>query len=312
MTMTQIILLSWLALGLLSVAVIEIDARRSNWDGPLSQPNAVESTFFTLALIVGAPLLAIYVLALPAQKLWEGRIPASGQGWWPARACRMDRINSFVFGGELSPSEILCDMVNTRKRGDKRLHDEFPWNWPWSLLADSPEAIILEAVSNFHWLLDGGLDEREAVEHLQSLDGAVEQSSEAVTLRTFIEQKLRLVDPPYLELKPAILTKNIFLATKRVRKKLDRIKSSPPYPPNEWLGRKIEFGETVPPLFSIPGLPEALGDEDWRRLKARMVNGDEFRLFCSPPQSWASLTGRSGVALVRNGRSIAHVITAMN
>jgi hypothetical protein len=312
MTVTQIILISWLALGLLSVAVIEIASRGSNTDGPLSQSNAHESIFFTLALIVGAPVLAIYALGISAQTLWEGRIPVSGKEWWPARARRMGRINRFVFGGELSQSEILCDMVNTRKRDDKRLRNENPWNWPWSLLADSPEAIILDAVSNFHWLLDGGLDEKEAVEHLQSLDGAVEQSSEAVMLRTFIEQKLRLVDPPYLELKPAILTKNIFLATKRVRKNLDRIKSSPSYPPSEWLGSKIEYGEPVPPLFSVPGRPVALGDGDWHRLRARMANGDEFRLFCSPPESWASLTGRSGVALVRNGRSIAHVITAMN
>jgi hypothetical protein len=50
----------------------------------------------------------------------------------------------------------------------------------------------------------------------------------------------------------------------------------------------------------------------WNRIMARLTEHDELWRFSSPPDYWEHLAGRAGVALIRDGRSIAHVITLMN
>ena len=81
-------------------------------------------------------------------------------------------------------------------------------------------------------------------------------------------------------------------------------KTDPPFPPTEWLKRRIDVDE-------IKKYPQ------WERtfsslFKARMTDRDELWEFSSPGQSWKNLCGRAGVALVRDGRPIAHVVTVMN
>lgn len=313
MTTIQILITLWLALGLFTVAAIEIAARRSRTDGPLSQDSIAASIGLTLALAIIAPAMAIYVLALSPKILWEGRLPGVDIDWWPTRVRRAYRRDCIASEGELSRPEILCDMIDVRKSNDERLRGEEPWKWWWqrSVLAASPEAVILDDISNFHWLLDGGFSEKEAARHLQSLDGPVDQSAEVTTLRTLIERKLSIADPAYLDLDPDVLTKSLSLASTWARARIDRSKSSPPYPPSEWLGSVIQHGDALPPLFKdMP--PPVVQDTQWRHLKAHMTDSDELRLFCSSGESWSKLTGRSGVALVRNGRAIAHVVTIMN
>jgi hypothetical protein len=43
-----------------------------------------------------------------------------------------------------------------------------------------------------------------------------------------------------------------------------------------------------------------------------MTDRDELWAFSSPAEYWKGLAGRAGVALVRDGRPIAHVVTVMN
>ena len=43
-----------------------------------------------------------------------------------------------------------------------------------------------------------------------------------------------------------------------------------------------------------------------------MTDGDELWEFSSPAEYWENLAGREGVALVRDGRPIAHVVALMN
>ena len=73
-----------------------------------------------------------------------------------------------------------------------------------------------------------------------------------------------------------------------------------PFPPIEWLIRRIDVAE-------IEKHPR------WERaFKARMTDRDELWEFDSPAEYWEGLAGREGVALVRDGRPIAHVVTVMN
>lgn len=42
------------------------------------------------------------------------------------------------------------------------------------------------------------------------------------------------------------------------------------------------------------------------------VVGDELRLFDSGPDSWKMLAGRAGIALIRDGKVIANIVSMMN
>ena len=50
----------------------------------------------------------------------------------------------------------------------------------------------------------------------------------------------------------------------------------------------------------------------WKRLLSRMQEGDELWEFNSDEQSWKLLAGRAGVALLRDGKIIAEIVTSMN
>lgn len=50
----------------------------------------------------------------------------------------------------------------------------------------------------------------------------------------------------------------------------------------------------------------------WLKLKSQMLEGDNLQAFRSPPESWANLAGREGIAIVRNGEVIDMLITILN
>jgi hypothetical protein len=56
----------------------------------------------------------------------------------------------------------------------------------------------------------------------------------------------------------------------------------------------------------VARLPCAAG-RDWRRLRARLVPGDELRNYSTGCESFALKMGSSGLALVRGGKAIDHV-----
>lgn len=60
--------------------------------------------------------------------------------------------------------------------------------------------------------------------------------------------------------------------------------------------------------------PLAFGfqNEDWLKLKTQMQDGDVLREFKSPPETWARMAGRQGIALVREDRVIDSIVTLLN
>lgn len=62
-------------------------------------------------------------------------------------------------------------------------------------------------------------------------------------------------------------------------------------------GRKVPFGY-------IHG--------QWRKLLEQMQDGDELWEFMSDDESWEMLAGRAGIALLRDGKIIAEIVTRMN
>ena len=89
----------------------------------------------------------------------------------------------------------------------------------------------------------------------------------------------------------------------------EALHTSPPVPPGPtrkwwqfWRGK--------------PTTPAAVpfGDQnaEWKALVDLMHEGDQLWTFTSPPETWQALAGRSGVALVRDGRIVGHHVTLMN
>jgi hypothetical protein len=82
--------------------------------------------------------------------------------------------------------------------------------------------------------------------------------------------------------------------------------------PFEWLISRITVeqaeAEHTPPRLKPFGLQNA----KWEALKSRMRPGDELWTYQSPPDSWKAMHGRMGIALVRNGKVIDSILTAMN
>ena len=92
--------------------------------------------------------------------------------------------------------------------------------------------------------------------------------------------------------------------------------------PIDWLEKKISVAEAE---AANPGIsdervakcPEAAKPfgflhDRWEALKGEMRPGDELWTFSSPPKSWEDLAGRAGIALVRDGKPVSLLVSAMN
>ena len=53
-------------------------------------------------------------------------------------------------------------------------------------------------------------------------------------------------------------------------------------------------------------------DDDWIEFKSMVEDRDEIWRFRSPPETWMSLAGRQGFALVRSDKIVACLVTIMN
>jgi hypothetical protein len=72
-----------------------------------------------------------------------------------------------------------------------------------------------------------------------------------------------------------------------------------------------EFGQ-YNDMRSIPRLPFAYANEVWQDFKAQVQDNDVIYFFTSDKASWHGLIGREGYALIRGGKVIRVLITAMS
>ena len=92
--------------------------------------------------------------------------------------------------------------------------------------------------------------------------------------------------------------------------------------PMAWLQKKVTTAEAEaehPGIkddrvarFPDAGKPFGFMHQAWEEFKAAMAPGDELWTFSSPPESWADLAGRAGIALVRKDVPIRTIVTKMN
>jgi len=86
----------------------------------------------------------------------------------------------------------------------------------------------------------------------------------------------------------------------------------------DWLIKKltVEEAETLNMVSDKRLGPEPIPfgflNHAWRNLKSLITEGDELWEFSSPKKTWEYLAGAEGVALMRKGKEIAHIITREN
>jgi hypothetical protein len=299
--------ITWAALGLVTVCGIELADRSYGRRGPLSQAKLLSSIGYSGALIVGAPFLLLLSVGVCCQMLWQGRIPTTNRIWWPARAAKLDPARP-------RRETILVQMIELRRRKDPRLGRAKPADrWPMFQLRETPEATILSTMEDFRWLKDAGLDDQSALRRMETLTSgnASPLLGSGFTLRGLIAISLKTVDPSYLALGDEILVRQLEIADKWVQDQIQWTKSQPAFPPIEWLKKRvteqeIDSGQAGRILASVPK------HTDWLHVRARLVAGDEIWEFDSPREDWERLMGWRGIALIRDGRPIAHIVVVMN
>jgi hypothetical protein len=229
---------------------------------------------------------------------YEGSLYSrNGRTLWRIGSFRMSNVRP-------NRRSILVQMTELRREGSRLQDAKGPDQWLKSLLWQPPEAeaTILNAVENFRWLKDAGLTDQSALQHLEALSS--EDIKSDVTLREYIERELKMVDPLYLTMGDEIMAQQLEMADKWAQQDIRWTKSEPSFPPNEWLTKRIGIED-----IDRAKVGKKAG---WSNIMARLTERDELWEFSSPADHWENLAGRAGVALIREGRSIAHVITMMN
>jgi len=247
--------------------------------------------------------------------------------WRPVRNQKVAVIDELPFSRETA----LCRMIEIRQRKDPRSRRyKRPENWPMFQLWKTIEADILDIVEQYHWLCDGGLTSSAALEKIESFQNGTINSNlrENPSLHSYIACWLARTNPDYIALGDCVLREVTQIAEKWTYARLEQVKTEQPFPPNDWLKKRVSISEVEIHGSTQPkeGSPTIImlddtfhrsecvsaGNKEWRRIKLRMVLSDELWTYSSPTDHWQRLAGRMGIALIRNGRSIGHVITVMN
>ena len=128
-------------------------------------------------------------------------------------------------------------------------------------------------------------------------------------LRSYLVDYLQRHQPAYVALGGSVFSIALAIAELWAEIYAERLTSSI-WPPNDMLGEWSQ--NAIEALDAELEQSKGLVGHDYRRLRARAVPGDEVRTFSTGKLSWQAMMGSSGLALVRDGRSIDHVTTVMN
>jgi hypothetical protein len=84
---------------------------------------------------------------------------------------------------------------------------------------------------------------------------------------------------------------------------------------HDWLLRPLPV-EEAEARHSCEGVPFGLQNAKWQELRSMVFADPNIRLwsFCSPPETWTTfpLRGMEGYALVKDGKIIDFVLTALS
>ena len=230
---------------------------------------------------------------------------------------------------------FLSALVHRRQSVDSRLADEDIGKWMlWEFL-ETPEAMILDVTTKWHLLRTAHVAEPDIWKKFESQrdkearrhDGRDAPLPTPIDLDAYIENRLSMEDPAFLTLGSRFIKEQINFC----RRYAEHQSEHGWQPPREWLVEKIsvqEFdsGSFGAKLSELPDDATVVFDGTTARyflglqalqpklrdLRFLMLPGDEFWTFYSPHKYWQNLCGRGGVALVRDGIPVGHVVLVMN
>jgi hypothetical protein len=268
----------WLVCAISFVAFERLVARGDLWD-------TADALWFRVALYVMviciSPALVIYLIVV-------------GVGCWLHSGLRSLIGKPLWLDG--SDDGLLVRLIKRRQKYDERLSGEKISSWPGKHLWVEPEAVIFDITEKYVTAEIDGVDEAQI---FQKIDASRETSRYRgkPTLTEYVTYRLCIEIPEYVELGHNLIQQQVDDCRKYVR---HNIPKKEPYPPARLLREKLSVGEIeqlgakIPAFLIVP-------HRAMEKLIFRKMAGDEV---------W-SFRGRStgGVALVRNGKPIAHVTT---
>jgi hypothetical protein len=209
-------------------------------------------------------------------------------------------------------------MIELRRKREPFLRRQpRPSNLPEFLLWRTPEYVIYSIVRNEMLLKRDGLSESEAVAKIDKALrlNVLRGGAPSLTLEQYIERVLTTYFPAYLLYGADLRNAAIKLAKANVQ--YSAAFAGGGYPSVEWLTSRINWAdferEFVNRLDARKLLiPSSRFDIEFAEFVTRQRDDDELWRFSSPGETWRMLMGRGGIALVRDGWSIAHIQTVMN
>jgi hypothetical protein len=298
----------WFACALL-LFVLERFAAADN-SGLWESDHPIEAVLAYLILFLAGPLIVVgFALFI----VWE-RISRSWKSSGPPNE----------YSRPETEDSVLVDLVRRRAAVDPQLKDVEIEHWPMCQFWPTPEAMILDLVTKYHQLRAAGAAEDSIWNKLEAYraDFGTRTLPNPCSLLEFVAHRLALEHPRYGEFKSGFLLSQIERCERFMCKDIQSTTEAKGWPPPEWLTKRTSL-----PSFSVPKSQlhsaQSRGDallqlraiksrQEIKTLEVLMLPGDEIWEFSSPPELWQRLMGRAGIALVRNGRSIAHVVTKMN
>ena len=162
--------------------------------------------------------------------------------------------------------------------------------------------------------------------HIQCVvSGDEVPTTKLILFRIIVSAVLILIYPImlYVELKDkANRQKVIMWFTRLINRKRKRTTIRKKKPCNKPTAHSSWLQETVisardaeaKHMVSIDGTEVPFGyiQNKWRTLLEKMQEGDNLYEFRSSDESWKFLAGREGIALVRDGKIVADIVTSMN
>lgn len=213
----------------------------------------------------------------------------------------------------------ICKMIDQRRRLDKTIkHEKRASQWPSNKVLTTPESLITNVVEFCEFLKNDGHSEEESIRKIAAFSNQV-LPQENLNIVSYLKLRLEASDPSYLVLGHDLLDGAVAIAVAYARKAIEKRQSEMPFPPVGWLGEKISHDKVSTyrnkiHARSLDGKDEVIEtpvpqSRDWIRFQLRIKPDDEIRSFSGSLIPGHGLSYRTGIALVRKGVPIEHIIT---
>lgn len=221
---------------------------------------------------------------------------------------------------ELDYISATCKMIGLRRSVEKNIkREKSARHWPIYKILSTPESIITNIVEFHQFLKNDGLTEEESIRRLADFSGQELPPGEGVNLISYIKLRLQAQEPVYLSFGDDLLNRAVSIASACAETAIAKRKSATPFPPASWLQEEIPHDKILAHrnrLYArtLGGKDEVIEAEipesrDWVRFRLRLKPDDEIRSFSGSLIPGHGLSYRAGIALVRNGVPIEHIVT---